>query len=138
VALCYGAGAGAGTSEGAAVEGTGAGTGGDDGEPSPFAITARREGAVVGVALGATDDELCLERLVVESSARGQGIGSHLLAAVEHLGNARGCRQMLLVVQAGAPAESFYRVHGWRDVQALPRWRHERDFVRMSRQLSTS
>jgi 2'-5' RNA ligase len=103
--------------------------------PVPFAITARREGAVVGVALGFTDDELCLERLVVASGERRQGIGSHLLAAVEHLGAERGCRRMLLVVRAGTAAEGFHRVHGWHVDQTLPRWRHERDFVRLSRRL---
>ena len=52
----------------------------------PFAITARRDGGVVGVAHGWTRDGVThVDDLVVAEPDRGQGIGSHLAAAVRSL-----------------------------------------------------
>ncbi|MHB8467217.1 MAG: GNAT family N-acetyltransferase, partial [Acidimicrobiales bacterium] len=99
----------------------------------PFAITARREDRVVGVATGITDDELILDRLVVDAAARGQGIGRHLLAEVEGLAGSLGCTHAALICQAGGVAESWYGAHGWEVVTRMRRWRHGRDFVRMAR-----
>jgi 2'-5' RNA ligase/ribosomal protein S18 acetylase RimI-like enzyme len=104
----------------------------------PFAVTARREGEVVGVAVGESDVSVRLDRLVVSSAVRGQGIGSQLLAAVEHLAASRGCARLVLVVQAGGPAVDFYRSRGWVIEQELPDWRAGRDFVRMVRTLSAT
>ena len=105
-------------------------------EGQPFAVTARREGAVVGVATGETDTWARLDRLVVAPAVRGQGIGSQLLAAVEHLAASRRCARLVLVVQAGGPAVEFYRSRGWVIEQELPGWRAGRDFVRMVRTLN--
>ncbi len=102
----------------------------------PFVVTARREGEVVGVATGSTDDELVLDRLVVEASARAQGIGSHLLTEVELLGSRRGCRQGTLVCQAGGRAAAWYGAHGWVEDLMLRDWRHGRDFLRFRRTLA--
>jgi 2'-5' RNA ligase len=99
----------------------------------PFAVAARREGVVVGVATGWTDDELLLDRLVTDAAARGQGVGSHLLAEVMDLAAQRGCHRAVLVCRAGGPAEAFYVARGWTVDMALPAWRHGRDFVRMAR-----
>lgn len=99
--------------------------------PRPFAVVARREGSVVGVATGSRDDELLLERLAVDPAVQGQGIGRHLLREVEGL--ARDADRALLVCQAEGPARSWYEAHGWSVVLALPAWRHGRDFVRMAR-----
>ena len=102
---------------------------GPEAEPAvPFAVTARREGEVVGVALGDTADDVRLERLVVAPTARGQGIGSRLLAAVAQLGAERGCQRVVLVVQAGGPAEGFYRSRGWQPGTFLPQWRRAAAF----------
>lgn len=99
----------------------------------PFAVTARREGDVVGVATGDSDDELHLERLVVGMAASNQGVGGHLLREVETLGRSRGCRRALLVCrERTAP---WYSDRGWRVVQSLPHWSHGADFVRMDRDL---
>jgi GNAT superfamily N-acetyltransferase len=98
---------------------------------TPFAVTARREGAVVGVASGSLDDELVVERLVVDRVTRRQGIGSHLLHSIETLSVERGCRRAVLVVQAGTGGETFYRERGWVIDLVLPAWRSGRDFVRM-------
>lgn len=102
----------------------------------PFTITARREGALVGVALGGVDDELWLDRLVVDPGVRGQGVGAHLLREAEAIGRSVPVGRALLVCQAGGPGEAFYRAHGWEVDLALPAWRHTRDFVRMVRLLS--
>jgi len=101
-----------------------------------FAVTARREGAVVGVAVGDTrGEEAWLERLIVEEAARGQGVGRHLVAAVERLGRERGCTYVQLVVRAGGPAEGFYRSLGWEPAGDLPAWRRGLDFRRLKRHL---
>jgi 2'-5' RNA ligase/GNAT superfamily N-acetyltransferase len=103
---------------------------------SRFAITARREGGVVGLAEGVRRGETCeLRRLIVDDAVRGQGIGSHLLAAVESLAAERGCRVCRLRVPVGSTAEGFYRNRGWAGVGTLPDWRRGRDFVRMERRL---
>ncbi len=54
-----------------------------DGDPAPVVITGRRHGAIVGVAaawLGPDGGEVAV---FVDAGTRRQGIGSHLLAAVE-------------------------------------------------------
>lgn len=104
---------------------------------APFAITARREGAVVGLAEGIVRGEVCeLRRLMVDRDARAQGVGSHVLAAVESLAAERGCRVCRLRAPAGGRAEGFYRARGWVEVGTLPDWRRGRDFVRMERRLA--
>jgi 2'-5' RNA ligase/N-acetylglutamate synthase-like GNAT family acetyltransferase len=99
----------------------------------PFAVTARREDEVVGVATGDSDDELHLERLVVGAAASNQGVGGHLLREVEVVGRSRGCRRAVLVCQEQTAA--WYADRGWRVVQSLPAWSHGADFVRMDRDL---
>jgi GNAT superfamily N-acetyltransferase len=102
----------------------------------PFAVTARREGGVVGLADGAVRGEACeLRRLVVDRGARSQGVGSHLLAAVESLAAERDCTVCRLRAPAGGRADGFYRARGWVEVGALPDWRWGRDFVRLERRL---
>jgi 2'-5' RNA ligase/GNAT superfamily N-acetyltransferase len=103
----------------------------------PFVITARREGGVVGLAEGAVRGAVCeLQRLIVDEDVRAQGVGSHLLAAVESLAAERGCTVCRLRAPAGARAEAFYRRRGWVEAGALPDWRWGRDFVRMERRLT--
>ena len=81
----------------------------------PFCVTARRDGAVVGVATGSTDEaEARLDTLVVARDARGQGVGSHLLAAVVSLAGERDCRAVVAAV-AGGDGEAFLRHRGWVD-----------------------
>jgi len=102
---------------------------------NPVVVTARREGVVVGVATAMVDDELWVERIVVDPALRGQGVGHHLLAEVERIGVARGCRRAFLICPAGGPAQSWAAGFGWRVDLHLGRWRHRRDFVRMARAL---
>ena len=63
---------------------------GPDPVPGPWAVTARRDGRVVGVAHGVTiGDRLEVGALVVDPEHRGQGVGRHLRAAVVHLAGVR-------------------------------------------------
>ena len=113
---------------------------GEDAVAQPFAVTARREGDVVGVAVGSTagsGGEGRLDRFVVSGTVRRQGIGGHLLSAVERLARQRGCPRVVLVAQAGGAAQAFYAARGWVVERMLPNWRNGRDFVRMVRELRT-
>ena len=61
---------------------------GDDTER--WAVTARRDGEPVGAACGVVvGDRLEVEVLVVAPEHRGQGVGRHLRAAVDHLAGVR-------------------------------------------------
>lgn len=84
------------------------------GPGGPFAVTARREGAVVAVATGHTRGRRAhVGHLVVDPSARGEGIGRQLLAAVQSLAAERGCSDVTAVARSGSALESFYRGAGW-------------------------
>jgi 2'-5' RNA ligase/ribosomal protein S18 acetylase RimI-like enzyme len=101
-----------------------------------FAITARVGGAVVGVAEGEVRTAVChLARLIVAPDQRSAGIGAQLLRGTERLALERGCERVRLETLAGGRAEGFYRERGYEGVAPLPRWREERDFVLMERNL---
>jgi 2'-5' RNA ligase len=102
-----------------------------------YAIVARVEGSPVGLAEGQlTGSTLRLGRLIVSPSWRSQGVGSHLLRAVERLGTERGCVRVGLEALAGSRAQQFYAGRGFVVTANLPHWREERDFVVMERTLS--
>jgi GNAT superfamily N-acetyltransferase len=102
----------------------------------PYAITARIDGEIAGVAEGEVRGALCrLARLMVGPDRRGTGIGSQLLRATEDHAGDRGCRLVRLEALAGSRAEGFYRGRGYDVVASLPRWREERDFSLMERRL---
>ena len=103
-----------------------------------YAIVARAGGRPVGFADGEVRGPvLRLGRLIVRPEWRNQGVGSHLLRAVERLGLERGCARVRLEALAGGRAQSFYSGRGYAAVTVLPRWTEERDFVRMDRALSS-
>jgi ribosomal protein S18 acetylase RimI-like enzyme len=81
----------------------------------PFTVTARREGDVVGVARGWTAGATAhLAELVVAEAARGQGVGSHVLAAVEALARERGCAAVVAAAEPGSDeAVRFLRGRGF-------------------------
>ncbi|HEX2065127.1 MAG TPA: GNAT family N-acetyltransferase, partial [Acidimicrobiales bacterium] len=80
----------------------------------PFAVTARREGTVVAVATGHTRGRHAhIGHLMVDPSARGEGIGRHLVGALQSLAAGRGCSDVTAVVASGTALESFYRGAGW-------------------------
>ena len=91
------------------------------GNERSFALTARREGAAVGLAVGTTAGASAeLTCLVVAAEHRGQGVGTHLLAAAGSLLAGRGCTE----VTAGPPLTDevggFLRHRGWAPVPARP------------------
>jgi len=102
----------------------------------PFAVTARREGAIVGVAAGWTQGGVAhLQNLMVDATHRGEGVGSQLLAAFESLAVERGCPRLAVRTFAGSRAHEFYRGRGWVDEVRFSPWVHGRDFVQLRRDL---
>ncbi len=82
--------------------------------PRTFAVTARRAGGVVGTAGGHVSGDIAfLTHLSVDAAQRRQGIGSHLLAAVESLAAERGCQRVEAEVPIGTPGEALLRGRGW-------------------------
>jgi 2'-5' RNA ligase len=77
-----------------------------DGGDDPVVVTARREGAVVGVARAWRADTGGHVTVLVDPPARGQGIGTQLLATVEAVVTGRGWKYPHLA--AHGPA-GFYR-----------------------------
>ena len=94
-----------------------------EGELRPFAVTARRDGALVGAATGHTRGHTArLCRLAVGASHRGQGIGTQLVAAVEALAAGRGCRSITARTSPQSRADTFLRGRGWTEEGQLPPW----------------
>jgi 2'-5' RNA ligase/predicted GNAT family acetyltransferase len=80
----------------------------------PYAVTARREGAVVATAWGwSGGDALEVADLVVAAEHRGQGIGRHVVAAVEALARRRGCVTVGLTAPAAGAAASLLSACGF-------------------------
>jgi GNAT superfamily N-acetyltransferase len=102
----------------------------------PFAFGARRDEEIVGVATGWTGLQVAfLSELLVGTGARGEGVGSHLLAAVESLARRRGCRTIALRTEAGSRAVRFYEARGWQTEATFSAWVAGRDFVQLRRDL---
>ena len=105
----------------------------------PYALVARAGGRLVGFADGELRGPVIrIARLIVWPEWRGLGVGSHLLRAVEGLGLERGCRRVRLETLHGDGAEQFYAARGYVVTAPLPRWREERDFVLMERDIVIS
>jgi 2'-5' RNA ligase/predicted GNAT family N-acyltransferase len=105
----------------------------------PYAIAARALGALVAYAEGEVRGPVIrLGRLVVSPERRDQGAGSHMLRAVEQFGLERGCERVRLETLAGGRAEHFYADHGYVVTATLSKWREERDFVVMERNIVPS
>ena len=104
-------------------------------DEEPFAIVARKDTAIVGLAEGWTHGGVVyLRDLIVDASMRGLGIGSRLLAAFESLAAERGCRRLVLRTYRNSRAYDFYRSRGWVDEVAFD-WKHGREFVQLRRDL---
>lgn len=108
---------------------------------SHFTFVARLGHRVVGVAEGSVggrgtgSPKATLARLVVDRALRGQGVGSHLLAAVESEAAGSDCVSLRALVRAGSPAVSFYAARGFAAGVTLPQWRAGQDFVLLERNL---
>lgn len=100
----------------------------------PLAITARRDGRVLGTAEGWTHGGVgYLARLLVAAVARNEGAGTQLLAAFESEAIARGCTRVVVRTFAGTRAEQFYRGRGWVEETRWP-WVDGRVFVQLVRE----
>jgi len=103
---------------------------------NPYALVARAEDRPVGFADGEIRRPvLRIGRLVVSPEWRGLGVGSHLLRALERFGLEQGCERVRLETLSGGRAEQFYASRGYVVTATLPRWREERDFVLMERDI---
>ena len=101
-----------------------------------YGLVARSDSRLVGFADGEVlGPVLRIERLIVSPEWRGLGVGSHLLGAVERFGLERGCGRVRLETLRGTGAEQFCTGRGYVVTATLPRWREERDFVVMERDL---
>ena len=61
-----------------------------------------------------------LAKLVVHSSARGQGVGRALLAAAEQGAREAGLTLLVLDTEEGSAAEPLYRSQGWTESGRIP------------------
>jgi GNAT superfamily N-acetyltransferase len=61
-----------------------------------------------------------LQKLLVQPSARGQGIASRLMAAVEAEACARGLTLLVLDTLVGSAADPIYRHLGWQHAGSIP------------------
>lgn len=107
-----------------------------EGEDAPLdlAVTARREGRVVGVAEGwARAGAAFLTMLLVARDVRREGVGSHLLAAFESAAAERGCGRLAADVLADSDGDRFLRSRGWVEEARRPDWRHGVDMVLLRR-----
>lgn len=92
-----------------------------DHEPAgrPFAVTARRDGAVVAAAWGwSAGGRLEVADLVVAAVHRGQGIGRHLVQSVEDVGRARSCTRAGTAAPSTGAAAALLSSCGWTIVPA--------------------
>jgi 2'-5' RNA ligase len=82
----------------------------------PLAITARRDGEVVGVAAGWTNGALAhLGELFVAPEARKQGVASQVVAAFLSAAAERGATRCRLRADDATDAHAFYLARGWRE-----------------------
>lgn len=101
-----------------------------------FAVTARRDGTVLGAVEATTRAGVAqLRGLIVGRPHRGQGVGTHLMAAFESEAARRGHTRLTVRVPVGSGAEAFCRRQGWVDDARLPRWYAGRDYLQLRREL---
>lgn len=101
-----------------------------------FALTARRDGRIVGLADGWTARGVgFLSGLIVGAAERGTGVGSHLLAAFAALCADRDCPRLALRTLAGSRAHAFYMTKGWVEEAHFSSWVQGRDLVQLRRDL---
>ncbi len=104
--------------------------------PRDLTITARRDGRVVGTAVGWTSGASAhLADLVVAAASRGEGIGSHLVARFLAEAAGRGCRLVRARTQADGGALGFWRRLGWVEEACFETYTLERDVVQLRRDL---
>ncbi|MCX2862877.1 GNAT family N-acetyltransferase [Paucibacter sp. PLA-PC-4] len=63
-----------------------------------------------------------VQKLMVHSSARGRGLASVLMQALERAARLEGCSLLVLDTEAGSLAETVYRHLGWLKAGEIPRY----------------
>ncbi|MCU1484370.1 MAG: 2,5 ligase family [Actinomycetia bacterium] len=101
----------------------------------PLAVTARRDGRIVGTVDGDTrpNGEAYLAHVIVSPDVRGEGVGAHLVAAFSSAAAERGATFVTLRTEKDGPAVPFYDRLGFEHWYDLPRWRNDRDYVQLRR-----
>ncbi len=61
-----------------------------------------------------------LQKMMVARGARGQGVGTRLLACAEAHAVERGLRLLVLDTVVDSPADAMYRRSGWQEVGTIP------------------
>ncbi|CAN5792841.1 hypothetical protein BH24ACT2_BH24ACT2_19010 [soil metagenome] len=105
--------------------------------PENLAVTARRDGRVVGSAEGTTCGSVAhLSDILVAPAHRREGIGAHLAAAFVSEVVDRGCRLVRTRAEAGGPAEGFWRRLGWMEEARFEADTPGRETVQLRRDLA--
>jgi 2'-5' RNA ligase len=87
----------------------------------PFAVTARRDGRVIGAAWGWTGPPILeIADLAVAELARNQGVGRHLLAAVVDVATRRDCTTLGVTAPNEGASAALLRGSGWNTTGDLP------------------
>jgi 2'-5' RNA ligase/GNAT superfamily N-acetyltransferase len=109
------------------------------GSPLPherLAISARRDGQVLGVATGwARGGVAQLSNLVVAAPDRGQGVGSRLLAAFESTAASLGSCRLASRTRVGSQGHGFLRHRGWVEETRISEWVDGHPFVQLRRDM---
>lgn len=99
------------------------------------ALTARRDGEVLGVVLGCIRGGIALVRdVAVAPEHRRQGVGRHLLARFEAVARDERATALVARVTAGEPAAGFYRALGFVEEVGYP-WTFGRNQQQLRRPL---
>jgi acetyltransferase len=83
-----------------------------------------------------------IQKLIVDSAMRGQGVGKSLMAALHDAAHQRGRSLVVLGTRRGEPPEQFYKQLGYREAGVIPGYSmgpagERYDSLSMYRQLST-
>lgn len=104
-----------------------------------FAVTARREGRVVGMLDGyRLDGDWYLDRLVVDQACRHQGIGTVLVKEVEAMASGEGGGGLTMTLPGSGRAERFLAGRGFVALPGGPQTENGRDWVVMKRVVQVS
>jgi 2'-5' RNA ligase/GNAT superfamily N-acetyltransferase len=91
----------------------------EESQGRPFALTARRDGEVVGAAWGwSARGALEVADLVIAAEHRGLGFGRHVLAGVAALARRRGCEVAGATAPSGGPGAALLAAAGFRPLPA--------------------
>jgi GNAT superfamily N-acetyltransferase len=98
-------------------------------------IVARLDGELVGVVLLVPSPKqnspyrADVQKVLVHRRARGRGIGSGLMAALEGVARGAGCWLLILDTYTGSDADRMYRRLGWTPFGTVPDYAFDTDGV---------